>query len=100
MSLFAVSFELEDGSDYADRYKALTEAIEALADTEVWSETTSFYLLTSTKNSVGLKAALLDAVNLQKGDKLLIINISQKRGHAAEGISDKALFNRLMSQRQ
>ena len=100
MSLFAVSFVLEDGADYADRYKALTEAIEIQADGEVWSDTTSFSLLTSTKNSVGLKASILEMANLQKGDTLLIINISQTRRHAAEGIPNKALFTRLMSQRQ
>jgi hypothetical protein len=100
MSLFVVSFTLEDGSDYQDRHATLTDAIETAADGDVWKETTSFYLLTSTKNSAGLKEEIAEAANLQRGDTLVVINISQPRGHASAGLKDKALFSRLMSQRR
>lgn len=99
MALFAVSFKLEDGSDYNDRYAALTKAIEEAADGDVWSETASFYLVTSTKNSVGLKEEIMAAVAMQDGDVLLVINLSKTKGHATEGLSKKALFKKLIEHR-
>ncbi|UXN68000.1 hypothetical protein N8A98_00310 (plasmid) [Devosia neptuniae] len=99
MSLFAVSFVLEDGADYAARHAALVVAIETAAVGEVWCETTSFYLLTSTLNSPGLREAIAGGADLQKGDTLVVLNISQTRGHASRGVADKALFKRLMEQR-
>lgn len=99
MALFAVSFMLEDGSDYNDRYSALTKAIEAAADGDVWSETSSFYLVTSTKNSVGLKDEITASVALQDGDVLLVLNLSKTKGHATSGIAKKTLFKKLIDQR-
>ncbi|MBO9590910.1 hypothetical protein [Devosia sp.] len=99
MALFAVSFMLEDGSDYNDRYAALTKAIEAAADGDVWSETSSFYLVTSTRNSVGLKDEITSAVALQDGDVLLVINLSKTKGHATSGVARKTLFKKLIDQR-
>lgn len=99
MALFAVSFMLEDGSDYNDRYTALTKAIEAAADGDVWSETSSFYLVNSTRNSLGLKDEITGAVALQDGDVLLVINLSKTKGHATSGIAKKALFKKLIEQR-
>lgn len=99
MALFAVSFMLEDGSDYNDRYAALTKAIEAAADGDVWSETSSFYLMTSTRNSVGLKDEIAAAVALQDGDKLLVVNLSKTKGHATSGMTKKTLFKKLIEQR-
>ena len=99
MALFAVSFMLEDGSDYSDRYAALTKAIEAAADGDVWSETSSFYLVNSTRNSLGLKDEITGAVALQDGDVLLVINLSKTKGHATSGIAKKALFKKLIEQR-
>ena len=99
MALFAVSFMLEDGSDYNDRYAALAKAIEQAADGEIWSETASFYLLNSTRNSVGLKDEITSAVALQDGDVLLVINLSKTKGHATSGIAKKALFKKLIDHR-
>lgn len=99
MALFAVSFMLEDGSDYNDRYSALTKAIEAAADGDVWSETSSFYLVTSTKNSVGLRDEITASVALQDGDVLLVLNLSKTKGHATSGIAKKTLFKKLIDQR-
>ncbi len=99
MALFAVSFKLEDGSDYKDRYAALTEAIEAASEGDVWSETSSFYLITSTRNSATLKDSFAEAANLQDGDVLLVLNLSKTKGHATSGISKKSQFTHLVSQR-
>ena len=99
MALFAISFTLEDGSDYDDRYAALTKAIEEIADGDVWSEMPSFYLVTSTKNSAGIKDEITTAVALQDGDVLLVINLSKTKGHATNGLSKKALFKKLIDQR-
>lgn len=99
MALFAVSFMLEDGSDYNDRYAALTKAIEQAADGDVWSETSSFYLVSSTRNSAGLKDEITTAVALQDGDVLLVINLSKTKGHATSGLAKKALFKKLIEQR-
>ena len=99
MALFAVSFMLEDGSDYNDRYAALTKAIEQAADGDVWSETSSFYLVSSTRNSVGLKDEITTAVSLQDGDVLLVINLSKTKGHATSGLAKKTLFKKLIEQR-
>lgn len=99
MALFAVSFMLEDGSDYKDRYTALTKAIEEAADGDVWSETASFYLVTSTKNSASLKDEITAAVAMQDGDVLLVINLSKTKGHATSNLAKKALFKKLIDQR-
>ncbi|RYE60128.1 MAG: hypothetical protein EOP20_03375 [Hyphomicrobiales bacterium] len=99
MALFAISFLLEDGSDYNDRYAALVKAIENAADGDVWSETASFYLVNSTKNSVNLKDEIIAAVSLQDGDKVLVINLSKTKGHATSGLTKKTLFKKLIEQR-
>lgn len=99
MALFAVSFMLEDGSDYNDRYTALVKAIEAAADGDVWSETTSFFLVTSTKNSLNLKDEIISGIAVQDGEKLLVINLSKTKGHATSGLTKKTLFKKLIEQR-
>ena len=99
MALFAISFLLEDGSDYNDRYAALVKAIENAADGDVWSETASFYLVNSTKNSVNLKDEIIAAVSLQDGDKVLVINLSKTKGHATSGLTKRTLFKKLIEQR-
>ena len=99
MALFAVSFVLEDGSDYNDRYAQLTKAIAEVADGEVWSEMPSLFLLTSTKNSVGLKEEILASVAVQDGDVMLVINLSKTKGHATQGVKRKMLFKKLIEQR-
>ncbi|RYE37924.1 MAG: hypothetical protein EOP21_13105 [Hyphomicrobiales bacterium] len=77
----------------------MTKAIEQAADGDVWSETSSFYLVNSTRNSVGLKDEITAAVALQDGDVLLVINLSKTKGHATSGLAKKALFKKLIEQR-
>ncbi|KQT51545.1 hypothetical protein DevBK_06985 [Devosia sp. BK] len=99
MALFAISFMLEDGSDYNDRLATLVKAIEEAADGDVWSETASFFLVTSTKNSANLKDEIMASVGLQDGDVLLVINLSKTKGHSTHGLSKKTLFKKLIDQR-
>ena len=99
MALFAISFTLEDGSDYNDRYAALVKSIESAVDGDVWSETASFFLATSTKNSVNLKDEIIAGVAMQDGDVLLVINLSKTKGHATSGVTKKTQFKKLIDQR-
>lgn len=96
---FAISYMLEDGSDYNDRVAALNKAIEEVADGDVWSETASFFLMTSTKNSASLNEEITGAVAMQDGDKLLVINLSKTKGHASYNLAKKTLFKKLIDQR-
>lgn len=87
MASFAVSFRLVDSYGYADRYKSVTEKIESLSTTAVWSETSSFYLV----QYAGTAQAFADAVYLgstmRSDDILLVVEIGGK-GYGICGKND------------
>ncbi|MBJ6987029.1 MULTISPECIES: hypothetical protein [unclassified Devosia] len=99
MALFAVSFKLEDGGDYQERYNALIKSIETNADGDIWGETSSFFLVPSTRNSLGLKEDIMAGANMQDGDVVVVINLSKTKGHSTDGIKKKSLFKKLIDQR-
>lgn len=99
MSLFAVTFRVQDGPNYEARYASLVEAIEAAGGHAYWDEPTSFYLIESNKNSGGLKDEIVANSQTNSDDLLLVINLSMTKGHASKGVQDVTRFKAFMDSR-
>ena len=58
MALFAVTFRIDDGPDYAKRWQSVVDAIKKEAIGPVWDEPTSFHLFQSNQTSKQLCDAI------------------------------------------
>jgi hypothetical protein len=85
-----ISFRLEDGRTYSDRYDGLTAAFRKCG-TLLWEETTSFVLLRSTLNIDQLAAALSKPIDLDT-DMILVRELNAKSARIAGVFYDKDLL--------
>lgn len=99
MSLFVVTFRVQDGPRYDDRYGSLTASIEDAAHHAYWDEPTSFYLLESELNSEALRKQIVSNADINSDDLVVVINISLTKGHSATGLQDPARFKAFMDSR-
>jgi hypothetical protein len=75
MSTYAISFKLESNSTYAARYTSLMEQIRAC--TNVWTETTSFALVSTNETIDQLEQRLYYKTLLSaSSDILVVINVT------------------------
>lgn len=101
MAVFAISFRVldEEATDYSARYNSLNTAIQDEAKGKpYWNETTSFYVLESTKSSEALRDSIIKNCKINSDDVLLVINLSQK-AHKSRGNDKKALLDSIMLKR-
>lgn len=87
--LFIATFRLDDSNRtrYNRCYTDLNNAIQSRAHSKFWQETTSFYLFDATGTSIQIADAVVAATPDFDPDidLLLIMNVSQTRGHAIRG---------------
>lgn len=100
MAIFAITFRIHEDSTYRDRYVSVVEAIQQQTLSTYWDEPTSFYLIESRLNS----AEVADAINANSSfaenkDLLLVINLSQTKGHKALGQVTSGELRKLMAKR-
>jgi hypothetical protein len=100
MAIFVVTFRIHDNATYQNRWASVVEAIRNETTSAYWDEPTSFFLIESNKTS----ADVADSINLNSSldpsvDLLVVINISQTRGHKAIGKIHDGDFSKLMSKR-
>jgi hypothetical protein len=103
MSIFVISFRVHEDSTYDERYESLVEKIkdEAIGDSvaDVWDETTSFFIIQSSKSSKSLCDDLYMGSKIsEEKDILLVINLSQK-GYAQRGAQYQNILRALMDKR-
>jgi hypothetical protein len=99
MAIFAISFRIKEDSTYQERYDSLVERIKKNASGSTWEETTSFFLIESTKSSQTLCDDLYNNSQIMSSkDILLITNLSQK-GYAQKGAPYPNTLNSLMEKR-
>lgn len=103
MSLFAITFRVHYDNErrYNARYNELNAAIVAHSGPKHWSETTSFYLITSTKNSADLANAIYNATPSfdDSEDLLVVINLSVTKGSSVKGTLRDRDYNTLIAGR-
>jgi hypothetical protein len=85
---------------YEARYNTLTYAIENETDSLIWTETISFYLLESEKNSVGLKDSILCDAASNDDDVLVVINLSATKDYTSKGVADLDTFTAIFAARR
>jgi hypothetical protein len=79
MAVHAISFRIKDDSGYDNRWSSLVAAIGVEATDGTWQETTSFFVLQSTKSSAELASSLYYGSLLDdRKDLLVVINLSLK----------------------
>lgn len=89
MATHIVSFRIAHDAGYSDRWSSTVDAIRAeAADGTTWEETSSFFLLRSSKSADSLASSIyvgsgFDATK----DKLLVVDVS-KNAHATRGKVD------------
>lgn len=103
MSIFAVTFRIDYDTDtrHGRCWKDLTDAIQAQSSGKYWSEPTSFYLIESAATSATIADAILAATPDFNPDidLLLVINLSQTKGHSLKGKLQDPDFRTLMGRR-
>ncbi|MCC9626068.1 hypothetical protein LPB41_30735 [Thalassospira sp. MA62] len=78
MAVFAITFRIHKDNDYDQRYSSVQDAIQDEANNGWWDETTSFYLIESSKNSSNLANSVESKSDFaSEKDLLVVINLSQ-----------------------
>jgi hypothetical protein len=77
MAVFAISFRIKQVGNYTERYASLS-AIKAQAIGTTWEETTSFFVIKSSKDTNSLAGDLYTVSSMATTDKLLVVNLSIK----------------------
>jgi hypothetical protein len=77
MAVFAISFRIKQVGNYTERYASLS-AIKAQAIGTTWEETTSFFVIKSSKDTNSLAGDLYTGSSMATTDKLLVVNLSIK----------------------
>lgn len=90
MAVFAITFTIHFDEDYDERYVSVNDAIKAEASGAWWAETTSFYLIVSSKRS----AEIADSIKANSDfasskDLLVVINLSQSAYKIIGHLEDK-----------
>lgn len=99
MAIFAISFRIHENSTYEERYKSLVEEIKKEAAGNTWEETTSFFIIESSKSSKPLCDDLYNNSQiLESKDILLVINLSAK-AYAQRGAPYPHTLDSLMQKR-
>lgn len=100
MAVHLVTFRLDNGPDYSDRWNSLVDALRALADDGItWEETTSVFILKSPLSAADLLEKIWISSSLNKTrDKCVVINLSYKL-YAAFGCEYPHTLNSLMAAR-
>lgn len=79
MSVFAISFRLDQGPDYARRWESVDAAVRRLSSGPPFDETTSFYVLQANASADTLWNALVTGSELDmRRDALVVLNLSAK----------------------
>jgi hypothetical protein len=78
MAVFAISFRIKQVGNYTERYESLVSAIKAQAIGTTWEETTSFFVIKSSKDTNSLAGDLYTVSSMATTDKLLVVNLSIK----------------------
>jgi hypothetical protein len=99
MAIFAVTFRIHEDATYNDRYVSVINAIQSLTISTYWDEPTSFFLVESTMSSADLANAIDVNSSIASKDLLLVINLSQTKGHKAIGSVKNANLGKLMAKR-
>jgi hypothetical protein len=100
MAIFAISFRVHEDATYQDRYDSLIEQInkEAKGDS-TWEETTSFFIIESSKTSKSLCDDLYHQSKiLESKDLLLVVNLTSK-AYAQRGAQYPHTLDGLMQKR-
>lgn len=100
MAIFAISFRIREDSTYEERYDSLVEEIKKeAAGSSTWEETTSFFLIESSKGSKSLCNDLYNNSQIvESKDVLLVINLSAK-AYAQRGAPYPNTLESLMQKR-
>jgi len=100
MAVFAISFRIGDEGDRNARWSSVVERIKKEATGATWEETTSFFLIRSSKSADGLASSIYTESSMHSTwDKLLVINLSKKDYATRGGISYPATLGGLMDDR-
>jgi hypothetical protein len=99
MAIFVISFRIKEDATYEERYESLVEEIKKEAVGPTWEETTSFFIIESSKSSKSLCDNLYsNSQILESKDILLVINLSAK-AYAQVGAPYPNTLNSLMEKR-
>lgn len=79
MAVFAISFHLDQGPDYARRWQSVDTAVRQLSGSPPFDETTSFYVLQANASADALWNALVTGSEFDlRRDALVVLNLSAK----------------------
>lgn len=79
MAVFAISFRLDQGPDYARRWQSVDAAVRRLSARPPFSETTSFYIFEASASADSLWKALIASSEIDmRRDALVVLNLSAK----------------------
>lgn len=99
MAVFAVSFRLDQGPDYARRWQSVDTAVRRLSSGQPFDETTSFYVLKADISADALWTALVSGSELDmRRDALVVLNLSAKQSQFG-GTTTPARLNGLLAAR-
>ncbi len=80
MANFIVTFRLEDGTDYRERYDSLMEQLAIVSNGGSWDETSSFAGFTSSKSLEEVYSALyLESRFSPSKDTMVIIDLTNSK---------------------
>ena len=79
MTVFAISFRLDQGSDYTRRWQSVDATVRRLSAGPPFHETTSFYVLEANASAGSVWNALVTGSDLDmRRDALVVLNLSAK----------------------
>jgi hypothetical protein len=99
MAIFVISFRIHEDTTYQERYDSLVERIKKEATGSTWEETTSFFIIESSKSSRSLCDDLYNNSQIRESkDVLLVVNLSAK-AYAQRGAPYPNTLDSLMEKR-
>ncbi len=80
MANFIVTFRLENGADYHERYESLMEQLAIVSNGGSWEETSSFAAFTSSRSLEEVHSALyLESRFSPSKDTMVIIDLTNRK---------------------
>lgn len=100
MAVFALSFRIGSEGDWSSRYNSVVDKIKSEAGHYYWDETTSFFVLTSTKSAREIADSVyFGSMFNQSWDIILVVNLSVKDHGTKGNFVSSATLDTLMSYR-
>lgn len=99
MAVYGISFRIAADATYSTRYQSVVDAIKSAAGRDWWADTTSFFVIQSSKSAAELARYIdVNSTISPSKDLLLAINLSMKE-HSLIGSTKDADLERLLKLR-